>query len=132
MLYVLPPKSSKGSRVALNRLAQLAVNRVELHGPNNLVLLRLYANQEEPLLCLVCAVVNDLAVVERRVAVKHLLRLRVALHGPVVDVGLGYQGDGVQADPLPEDDTLRHVVRLHLAFHLQVEDLKCTASWWRE
>ena len=129
MLDILSPESSKGSRVALNGLAQLAVNRVELHGANDLVLLGLDSNQEEPLLHLVCAVVDDLAFIERRVAIEHLLRLRVSLHGPMVDAGLGYQGDGVEADPLPEDDSLRHVVGFHFALHLQIEDLKRTAGW---
>lgn len=75
MLDILSPESSKGSRMALNGLAQLAVNRVELHGTNDLVLLGLDSNQEEPLLHLVCAVVDDLAFIERRVAIEHLLRL---------------------------------------------------------
>ena len=62
-------------------------------------------------------------------AVKHLLRLGLPLHGPVVDGGLRYQGDGVEVDPLPEDDVVRHLVGLHLALHLNVEDLQVLGSW---
>ena len=50
--------------------------------------------------------------------------LTVPLHGPVVDRGLRHQGDHVLRDPLPEDDVVRHRVRLHLGLHLNVEDLQ--------
>ena len=50
--------------------------------------------------------------------------LTVPLHGPVVDRGLRHQGDHVLRDPLPEDDVIRHRVRLHLGLHLNVEDLQ--------
>ena len=44
-------------------------------------------------------------------------------HGPVIDRGFCYQGDGVEVDPLPEGDVLHHLMGLHLALHLYVEDL---------
>lgn len=50
------------------------------------------------------------------------------LHGPVVDGGLGYQGNGVEVDPLPEHDLVCHLVSLHLALHLDVEDLDVFTS----
>ena len=59
----------------------------------------------------------------------------LTLHGPVVDGSLGYQGDGVEVDPLPEGDFLHHLVGLHLALHLNVEDLQTLARWretWEE
>ena len=53
----------------------------------------------------------------------------LTLHGPVVDGGLGNQGDGVEVDPLPERDVLDHLVGLHLALHLYVEYLETLSSW---
>ena len=50
--------------------------------------------------------------------------LAVTLHGPVVDGGLRHQGDHVLGDPLPEDDVIRHRVRLHLGLHLDIEYLQ--------
>ena len=42
----------------------------------------------------------------------------------MVDCCLSDEGDGVEADPLPEDDVVGHVVSLHLGLHLDVEDLE--------
>ena len=53
----------------------------------------------------------------------------LTLHGPVVDGGLGDEGDGVEVDPLPEGHVLHHLVCLHLALHLNVEDLQALPSW---
>ena len=39
------------------------------------------------------------------------------------DGGLGNQGNGVEIDPLPEDDIVYHLVSLHTTLHLNVEDL---------
>lgn len=50
--------------------------------------------------------------------------LRVTLHAPMVDCVVCDQGDGVEGDPLPEGDVVCHRVSLHLALHLNVEDLK--------
>ncbi len=61
---------------------------------------------------MVGAVVDDLAAVEVGVALKDLGRRRVALHRPVEDGLLGDQGNGLDVDPLPEDNVLRHIVRL--------------------
>lgn len=60
--------------------------------------------------------------------VKCLDRLGVALHAPMVDGGIRHQTDSVHIDPLPEGDFLRHRVGLHLALHLNVEDLEGAAS----
>ena len=68
--------------------------------------------------------VTHLTPSQAGVTIKDLGGLAVPLHGPVVDAGLCDQGDGVQADPLPEHDVVRHGVRLHLRLHLDVEDLK--------
>lgn len=46
----------------------------------------------------------------------------------MVDGELGDEADGVYVDPLPEDDVLVVVVRLHLRFLLDVEDLQRLAS----
>lgn len=48
----------------------------------------------------------------------------LTLHRPVVDGGLGYQGNGVQVHPLPEGHVLHHLVGLHLTLHLNVENLE--------
>lgn len=50
--------------------------------------------------------------------------LGVTLHAPVVHGVVRHQGDGVEGDPLPEGHVVRHGVSLHLALHLDVEDLK--------
>ncbi len=42
--------------------------------------------------------------------------------------GLCNEGDGVQVDPLPEYDLVCHLVCLHFALHLNVEDLQTLAS----
>ena len=41
----------------------------------------------------------------------------------MVDGGLSNQGNGVEVDPLPEDDIIDHLVSLHTTLHLNVEDL---------
>lgn len=56
--------------------------------------------------------------------VEHFNGLRVAFHTPVVDCVVGYEGYGVQGDPLPERNVVGHGVRLHLALHFNVEDLQ--------
>ena len=50
-------------------------------------------------------------------------------HRPMVDGGLGDESDSVEVDPFPEDDFICHLVGLHLALHLNVEDLKVLASY---
>lgn len=47
----------------------------------------------------------------------------------MVDGGIRHQTDSVHIDPLPEGDFLRHRVGLHLALHLNVEDLEGAASY---
>jgi len=49
---------------------------------------------------------------------------RPTFHAPVVDGGVGGQGNGVDGDPLPELDVFGHRMSLHLALHLNVEDLQ--------
>ncbi len=62
--------------------------------------------------------------IETGMPIKDLLRRRIAFHAPVIHRGLGDQCDGVDGDPLPENDIVGHGVRLHLAFHLDVENLQ--------
>ena len=45
-------------------------------------------------------------------------------HAPVVDCGVRGQCHCVNSNPLPELDVLGHRVGLHLALHLNVEDLQ--------
>lgn len=52
----------------------------------------------------------------------------LTVHAPVVAGIVGGERDRVGVDPLPEDDLLRHRVRLHLALHLDVEDLQRFSS----
>ena len=73
-------------------------------------------------------VVDDLTAGQVGVAVKHLGWLRVALHAPVEHSVVRYHADGVDVDPFPEVDLLGQVVGLHLALHLNVEDLESAAS----
>ncbi len=51
----------------------------------------------------------------------------------MVHSGLRNQGNGVQVDPLPKDDLICHLVSLHFALHLDVEDLQVLSSceWGR-
>ena len=49
-------------------------------------------------------------------------------HRPMKDSSLGNQGDGVEVDPLPEDDVVHHLVSLHSALHLNIEDLQVLSS----
>ena len=44
------------------------------------------------------------------------------------DSSLRNQGNGVEVDPLPEDDIVYHLVSLHSTLHLNVEDLKVLSS----
>ena len=60
--------------------------------------------------------------------VEDLNGLGVTLHGPVVDSGLSDQSNGVDSDPLPEDDILGHDVVLHLGLEVEVEDLELLSS----
>lgn len=53
---------------------------------------------------------------------------RLTLHGPVVDSGFRDKSYRVQVNPLPEYDVISHLVCLHLALHLDVEDLQVLAS----
>ena len=53
----------------------------------------------------------------------------LTLHGPVVDAGVSDKGNGVEVDPLPEGYVLHHLVGLHLALHLNVENLQAFPSW---
>ena len=68
--------------------------------------------------------VTHLTPSQAGVTIKDLGGLAVPLHGPVVDRGLRHQRDHVLGDPLPEDDVIRHRVRLHLGLHLDVEYLQ--------
>lgn len=105
-------------------LRDLALDGVQLHGAHDAVLLGRDADQEQPRLLRIRAVVNNLAIIKRRMALEHLDGLRVALHRPVEDARLGDQRERVERDPLPEHNVLGHCVRLHLRLHLDVEDLQ--------
>ena len=61
---------------------------------------------------------------EAGMSVEDFCWLAVPLHGPVIDRGLRHQGHHILGDPLPEDDVIRHGVRLHLRLHLDIEDLQ--------
>lgn len=61
--------------MALYRLAGLAFHAVQLHEAHDAVLLRRYANQQQPVLLRVGTVVDDLATIQATVAVEHLHRL---------------------------------------------------------
>lgn len=50
--------------------------------------------------------------------------LRVALHAPMVDGVVRDQRHRVERDPLPEGHVVGHGVSLHLALHLDVENLQ--------
>lgn len=82
-----------------------------------------YASQKQPFLLGICAIIDDLAARETRVAVEHLYWLRLPFHAPVVDSVVGDQCDRVQRDPLPKGDIVSHGVRLHFALHFNVKDL---------
>ena len=69
-------------------------------------------------------VVDDLATGQTGMSVEDLDGSGVALHGPMEDARLRHEGDRVQRDPLPEDNVVRHRVRLHLRLHLDVENLE--------
>lgn len=62
-------------------------------------------------------------------AVEHFDWLRVALHTPVVDSVVCDQGHGVERDPFPEGHVVGHGVSLHLALHLDVENLQRLCGW---
>ena len=70
----------EGGGVTFDGLTDLALDRVELHGADDAVLLRADADEEEPLERGVCAVVDDLTSGQARVTIEHLQRLRIACH----------------------------------------------------
>ncbi len=86
--------------------------------------LRWYPDEQEPLLLLVCSVVDDLASREAGVAIEHLDWLRVSLHAPMIDGRVRNQGDGVNRDPPPEQHFIRRGVSLDFTLHLHVKDLQ--------
>lgn len=86
------------------------------------------ANEQQPLLFGISAVVDDLAACQAGVTVKYFDWLRVTLHAPMVDRVVCDQGDSVEGDPLPEGHVIRHRVSLHLALHLNVKDLQGLCS----
>lgn len=47
----------------------------------------------------------------------------------MVDGIVSHKCNCVKGDPLPEGDVVRHGVRLHLALHIDVEDLKGFGGW---
>jgi len=115
--------------VAVEHLADATVDRVQLHGTDDAAVLLLDANEHQPLLRKVDAVVDDLRVAQRRLALKDLLRRQRALERPVVDGQLADDGDRVGRDPLPERDLVVEQVLLDQAALEEVEDLQLRASW---
>lgn len=67
---------------------------------------------------------THLAPFQLSVAVEHLLRAGVALHGPVEHCGGGNEGDRRGVEPPPEHDGLGDGVALQPALRLQVKDLE--------
>ena len=65
-----------------------------------------------------------LATLQLSVAIEHLLRPRVTIHGPVENRGGGNEGDVGGSDPSPVNNRLRDGVALQPALGLQVEDLQ--------
>ena len=82
------------------------------------------AHEREPLHVLAGAVGDDLRAVQVGRAVEHLGGRGVALHGPVEHRGVRHDAQHRGPDPGPEHHALGHLVRLHLALHLDVEDLQ--------
>lgn len=82
------------------------------------------ANEQQPLLFGVCAIVDDLAACQTGMAVKDFDWLRVTLHAPMVDCIVCDQGYSVEGDPLPEGHIVRHRMSLHFTLHLNVKDLQ--------
>ncbi len=52
----------------------------------------------------------------------------LTFHGPMIDCGLSDEGNGVEVDPFPEDYIICHLVCLHFALHLNVENLEIFSS----
>ena len=50
-------------------------------------------------------------------------KLKLTVHAPMVARIISGEGDGVGADPFPEDNLFCHRVCLHLTLHFNVEDL---------
>lgn len=86
-------------------------------------------DEQQPLLFGIGAVVDDLTACKTGVTVKHFDWLRITLHAPVVDCVVCDEGNSVEGDPLPEGHVIRHCVGLHLALHLNVEDLQSLCRW---
>lgn len=63
--------------------------------------------------------------------IKDFLRRRIAFHAPMIDGSFGDQSDGIERNPLPENDIVRHHVGFHLGFHFNVENLKRFLSFQR-
>lgn len=87
------------------------------------------ADEQQPLLFGVSAVVDDLATRQAGVTVEDFDWLGVTLHAPVVDGIVCDQGNCVERNPLPEGHVVSHGVSLHLALHLDVEYLQRLCSW---
>lgn len=85
--------------------------------------------QQQPLLLLVSSVVYYLTSCQTGMPIKYFGRLGIPLHAPVIDGRIRHQGNSVYWYPLPEHDLLCHGVSLHLALHLNIENLQCLGSW---
>jgi hypothetical protein len=119
----------KGAGMAFKRLRHVTLLGVKLHVANNAALLRGDSDQNHPLLIGRDAIVDDLVGGQAGVALKHLDWIRSAVHTPVQDSGFGNETKGIQTDPFPEDDIFGRLPSLHLALHLNVEDLELPSSF---
>jgi len=117
-------EAAKGAGMAFDRLADLLFGRVQLHGTSNAPVTLCDTHDAQPLLIVVRFVVDDLAVCQGLVAVKHLLRLGLSVQRPMVGRCSCDEGDGVVVDPSPIYHSVGQCCSLHLGFLVQVEDLK--------
>ena len=96
------------------------------------------ADENEPLLVLGDAVVDDLVAGEGEMTVEDLDG-RIGRGGvgggggsvgdPVVDGAVGDDAEGGGRDPVPEGHVFVHQVRFDLLFELDVEDLELAGGW---
>lgn len=83
------------------------------------------ADEEEPGLLGIGAIIDDLAAAAGGIALERLARMAIALHRAVIDRDLCHEGQSDERYPFPEHDVLRHRERLNLRLHLNVKHLQC-------
>ena len=141
---------AKGGGVALDRLTDPTLPRIQLHGPGHSALLGRDADDDHPFLVIAGAIIDDLTTlhldVERYVrtgqtdggpsASPTYLKIRAPIKDldgggltgiedvPVIDGVLGHEAQGGLVEPLPKDDVFAHGMRLELLLLVEVEDLE--------